>query len=786
MTIEEARQRLAELAPQLREAQSAYHSGDSPVMTDEHYDALIHEMRRLEATYPELAAADSPTKAVGAVARTGFAPSRHLERLYSLQDVFSLEELAEWYHGLPEGAREVTAEAKIDGLALNLRYERGRLTVAATRGDGVTGEDITANARTIAAVPTELAGSGWPAVMEVRGEVFFPLKEFAAFNERLEAAGKKTFANPRNAAAGSLRQKDPAITAGRPLSFIAHGIGALQDVPDATANLLATQAGVYEAFRGWGIPVSPYTQVVNEWSDIEAFVADMLKRRHSLLHGIDGAVLKVNDRGAQQGLGETSRVPRWAIAYKYPPEEVETRLVDIQVHVGRTGRATPYAIMEPTVVDGSTVSQATLHNPSEVARKGVRIGDIVILRKAGDVIPEIVGPVLAERTGKEREWRMPAACPACGAKLAPAQEGDADWRCPNTKSCPSQLQERVAHVGSRGGLDVDALGEETALWLTNPEAGRQDALTAVATGHRVSIEAADGTTHTIHLTKEKSQELGLIDEEGAVLDADGVIPEQVQRSLGIPAPQTPLLETEAGIFDLTPEDARNVWIWQEKKEKGEPTGDYRRVRAAWTKPRYRGRGADRVLAAPSTPGAAITKIVAELDAAKGKELWRKLVALSIRHVGPTAARALAERYGSLEAMLAAGPEELATVEGVGAIIAQSFTAWFEVDWHREIIDRWSAAGVRFADEKPAAGEAQTLTGMTIVVTGTVPGYTRDGAKEAIRARGGKAAGSVSKKTTAVVVGENAGSKAEKAAQLDIPIVAAEDFDTLLETGTLPA
>ncbi|MGO1638794.1 MAG: NAD-dependent DNA ligase LigA [Ancrocorticia populi] len=791
--LSQAKARWEEIAPLLASAQVAYHSGAAPEITDDHYDRLIHELRDIEAAHPELASQDSPTQNVGADATaTGFAPVTHLERLFSLQDVFTLEDLQAWY-----GAMEaelpadfaVTAETKIDGLALNLRYEGGELTVAATRGDGVTGEDVTPNAKTIGAVPVKLHGGGWPDVMEVRGEVFFPLKEFAEFNAKLRETGQKEYANPRNAAAGSLRQKDSRQTAMRPLSFIAHGIGALSGVSEETGKRLASQEGVYAAFAEWGIPVSPYTELVSTWEGVEAFITKHAEDRYSLIHGIDGAVFKVNNRGLQDRLGFTSRVPRWAVAYKYPPEEVETKLLDIRTQVGRTGRVTPFAVMEPISVAGSTVAQATLHNPTEVARKGVLIGDTVILRKAGDVIPEVVGPVVALRDGSEREWHMPPECPSCGTPIAPAKAGDVDMRCPNTRSCPAQLTERVGHIGSRGALDVEALGEATALWLTEPESGRADALTALATGHTLFIEDPDtGREHKVAITREKLMELGIVDADGALLYAEEVIPADLQRELGIPQEQEPLLHTEAGLFALTADDVRDVWIWKEVRKAGELTGDWRRVRAAWTKPRWkRPRGGEPELLAPSAPGKAIEKIVDELDKARTKELWRKLVALSIRHVGPTAARALAAAHPSLDELRAASLEDLANVEGVGQIIAESFREWFEVDWHREIVEQWEASGVEFADEVSAGAEApQTLAGMTIVATGSLAGYTRDSVKETIVAHGGKAAGSVSKKTTAVVAGDNAGSKATKAADLGVPILDEEQFAALLESGKLPS
>ena len=809
----EAAERWNELVPLLREAQAAYHSGDDPTMTDARYDALIHELRALEAAHPELAVPASPSRAVGADAtETGFAPIEHLERLFSLQDVFSMEDLRSWYEGL--GSPKVAAEAKIDGLALNLRYVGGRLVVAATRGDGRVGEDVTANVLTIGAIPRTLAGEGWPEVMEVRGEVFIATEDFERMNAHVRernlqieaenavriAEGRKAmapvreFANPRNAAAGSLRQKDPEATAKRPLSFIAHGIGALDGVPRATAARLETQEGVYSCFAEWAIPVSPYTKSVASWQEIEEFVADIAARRHELLHGIDGAVFKVEDRRAQAALGATSRVPRWAIAYKYPPEEVETRLLDIQVQVGRTGRVTPFAIMEPVEVQGSVVSRATLHNPEEVEHKGVLIGDIVVIRKAGDVIPEVLGPIRSARDGSEHRWTMPTQCPSCGAPVRASKEGDVDLRCQNARSCPAQLAARVAHIGSRGALDVEALGEETSLWLTNPEGNRREALMALATGHRLWFENPEYPGESgrqprwvaVSVPRERLKEAGAVDEDGAIVDSEAIIPLELQRELGIPEPQDAPLTTEAGLFSLTAEDVKDTRVWQEAREAGRATGDWRYARAAWTLPDWKVyKTKDNVLI-PSKPGKTLQTVLSELEAAKSKELWRKIVALSIRHVGPTAARAIAAAYPNLDEARAASLEELSEIEGVGGIIARSFLDWFAVDWHAQIIEDWRKAGVSFADAVEDAEEiAQTLAGMTIVATGSLEGYTRDSVKEAIVSHGGKAAGSVSKKTTAVVVGEKAGSKAAKAEALGIPMLTEEQFNELLRTGELP-
>ncbi len=785
-TLDDARERWNELAPLVASAQTAYHSGDEPIFTDEHYDRLVREMRALEAEHPELAVGSSPARSVGAPSTAGFANVNHLERLYSLQDVFTLEDLREWYEGTA-GSTACTAEVKIDGLAVNLRYVGGELAVAATRGDGVTGEDVTANVRTIASVPSSLRGD-FPDVVEIRGEIFIPLSEFEAFNARQKEAGLKEFANPRNAAAGSLRQKDPRVTAGRPLAFIAHGLGRVEASSSYVAGKLASQRGLYELFDSWGIPVSPYTRLVACWDDVEGFIREYADARFDLIHGIDGAVFKIDSRAEQEDLGATSRVPRWAVAYKYPPEEVQTRLLDIRVQVGRTGRVTPFAVMEPVTVAGSTVAQATLHNPAEVARKGVLVGDVVVVRKAGDIIPEVLGPVLALRDGTERKWTMPSRCPACGTELAPAKDGDVDIRCPNTRSCPAQLAERIAYIGSRAALDVEALGDETALWLTDPERRRPDALMAFAEGRKLHIEGEDGRVRVVEASRDKLRELNVVDHDGAIIDSEHIVDPEIQRSFGIPAPQTPVLSSEAGLFQLTAESVREVWIWQEVKVKGEPTGDYRLIRAAWTKPKWRRpKGAPAELVSPSQPGKMIELIVAELDAARTKELWRKIVALSIRHVGPTAAKAIAATFGSLDAARAASLEEMSGIDGVGPVIARSFLEWFDVPWHADIIDAWEEAGVVFTEETAPREEfPQTLAGMTIVATGTLTGYTRDSVKEAIESRGGRAAGSVSKKTTAVVAGANAGSKAAKAEALGVPLLDEEGFDELLRTGELPA
>ena len=777
-----ARERWGELVRAIETARDAYYNAvdaQSPV-SDAQYDLLYRELEELQATYPALDLPSSPTHSVGGRAVTDFSPAPHHERMYSLQDVFSLEEVQEWADRVAadtsttDADLPMTAEVKIDGVAVALTYEDGLLTRAATRGDGTVGEDVTGNVRTIASVPLVLSGDSHPALLEVRGEVYLPVEAFHAFNEARrtenlarQARGRaplQVFANPRNAAAGSLRQKDPAVTASRPLAFIAHGVGAI--VPAPGEDLPAEQHRWYELLASWGLPTSPYNGLVRGRQEREAFIARYADHRHDLLHEIDGIVFKVDSRALQDRMGHTSRVPRWATAYKYPPEEVRTRLLDIDVQVGRTGRVTPFGIMEPVRVAGSTVSRATLHNPTEVARKGVRIGDLVVLRKAGDVIPEIVAPVLEVRDGSERVFVMPDACPSCGTALAPAKEGDVDLRCPNTRSCPAQLTERVAHIGSRGALDVEGLGDEAATALTQPDAGRAQALAALAAGRVLETERAR--------IRIPAKELRALHPSARVEAA-----ERLLEARGVGA-QAPVLTGEAGLFDLTVEDLRDVMVWREVTRKGEPTGDWRLTRFFWSKETYDAAGA---VKRPTVPGKNATSMLDQLVTARTRPLWRILVALSVRHVGPTAARALAARFGSMEALSAATLEELSEVDGVGPAIAASWTDWLAVDWHREVLRQWEAAGVRTADDVPAgAGAAQTLAGLTVVVTGTLSRFTRDGAKEAIISRGGKASGSVSRRTSYVVVGENAGSKEAKARDLGLSILDEEGFERLLAKG----
>ncbi|ORL42899.1 NAD-dependent DNA ligase LigA [Prescottella equi] len=685
----EDRERWQELAEVVRNHQFRYYVLDSPIVSDGEFDQLFGELNALEERHPDLRTPDSPTQLVGGGFATEFKAVDHLERMLSLDNVFDYDELRTWIgrieaevsDGRSAGSAAAhpdlhyLCEVKIDGVALNLVYENGRLVRAATRGDGRTGEDVTLNARTISDIPETLTPSDEypiPALLEVRGEVFFRLEDFAALNASLVADGKAPFANPRNSAAGSLRQKNPAVTARRRLGMICHGLGRTEGFDPAG------QYDAYTALAAWGLPVSTHTSRVVGADAVVEKVKYWDEHRHDVEHEIDGLVVKVDEMSLHRRLGATSRAPRWAVAYKYPPEEATTKLVDIRVSVGRTGRVTPFAYMEPVLVAGSTVALATLHNASEVKRKGVLIGDTVVIRKAGEVIPEVLGPVVDVRDGSEREFVMPTECPECGTTLAPAKEGDADIRCPNQRSCPAQLRERVFHVAGRGAFDIEVLGYEAATALL---------------------------------------QAGVISDEG-------------------------------DLFSLTEDDLLEAPLFRTKAGKLSANG---------------------------------RRLLDNLGSAKQQPLWRVLVALSIRHVGPTAARALASEFGSLERIENAGVEELAAVDGVGGTIAAAVVAWFEVDWHRDIVAKWRAAGVTMEDERDES-IARNLEGLSIVVTGSLEGFSRDEAKEAILVRGGKAAGSVSKKTAFVVIGEAPGSKAAKAEELGVPILDEDGFRRLLEHG----
>ncbi len=674
MSTSQVRREMSDLAEQIRDHQYRYYVLDKPIISDAEFDLLWQRLLKLESANPELRDPHSPTLDVGGGFATHFEQFDHKEKMMSLDNVFSNEELDAWFERVAKESKKNTwlCEVKVDGLAINLLYEKGRLTRALTRGNGTTGEDVTVNIKAISSVPQQLKGKNIPDSVEIRGEVFFPIAKFNELNEALEEAGKNVFANPRNAAAGSLRQKDPKVTASRPLDMVVHGIGGIVGMD------FDTQSAAYEMMNSWGLPTSKRFKVAKSKAEVQEFIDYYLENRHSVEHEIDGVVIKVNERDQQKILGTTSRAPKWAIAYKYPPEEVTTKLLDIRVSVGRTGRVTPFGFMEPVRVAGSTVTNATLHNMEEVERKGILIGDIVVLRKAGDVIPEILAPVVEKRTGKERAFVMPTKCPECGSKLRAMSEGDVDIRCPNARSCPAQLRERIYYIGSRAALDIDVLGYEAANALLSEK----------------------------------------------------------------------LIVDESDLFNLTPEDLLKSEFFRKKD---------------------------------GSLGANAEKLLKALEAAKSRPIWRVLVALSIRHVGPTAAQALANNFGSIPAIADASVEQLAEVDGVGGVIAESIQEWFGEEWHKAIVEKWSAAGVAM-EGVTTSNKPQTLAGLTIVVTGSLTNFTRDGVTEAITERGGKAASSVSKKTDYVVVGDSPGSKAAKAEELGVPILDEAGFIALIENG----
>ncbi|MFD3478331.1 NAD-dependent DNA ligase LigA [Streptomyces sp. NPDC058695] len=706
-----AREQHAQLAEQIEEHRFRYYVKDQPVVSDGEFDKLLRSLEALEEQYPELRTPDSPTQKVAgsyAPVSTSFTAVEHRERMLSLDNAFDDAELAAWADRI---ARDVgtsdyhfLCELKIDGLAVNLTYEDGKLTRAATRGDGRTGEDITPNVRTIAEIPHRLKGDRVPALVEIRGEVFFPMEGFEELNARLVEAGDKPFANPRNAAAGSLRQKDPRVTATRPLHMVVHGIGAREGFD------IDRLSQAYELLHEWGLPTARHNRVVDSIEDVREFIAHYGENRHSIVeHEIDGAVVKLDEIPLQGRLGSTSRAPRWAIAWKYPPEEVNTKLVNIRVGVGRTGRVTPYAQVEPVTVAGSEVEFATLHNQDVVKKKGVLIGDTVVLRKAGDVIPEILGPVADLRDGSEREFVMPAECPECGTPLRAMKEGDIDLRCPNARSCPAQLRERLFYLAGRKSLDIENFGYVAAAALTKP------------------LE-----------------------------------------------PSEPALSDEGDLFDLTIEQLLPIRAYVLDQDSGLPKRDPKT-------------GEEKIATVfanqQGEPRKNALSMLENIAAAKERPLARIITGLSVRHVGPVAAEALAREFRSIDRIEQATEEELASTDGVGPIIAASLKQWFAEDWHREILRKWRAAGVRMEEE--GAGEDQgprPLEGLTVVVTGTLEHHTRDGAKEALQSRGAKVTGSVSKKTSFVVVGDNPGSKYDKAMQLKVPVLNEDGFAVLLEQG----
>ena len=666
-----SRHRMTELINEIRDHQFKYYVLDQPTITDAQFDALLRELQILEDKNPELREADSPTQHVGGGFSTQFEQRDHIEKMMSLDNVFDTDELAQWFDRIEKeiAQPQYLCEVKVDGLAINLTYEKGVLVRGLTRGNGVTGEDVTLNVKTIKNLPHQLKGDTAPSLIEVRGEVFFPIQAFNDLNESLEEAGKQLFANPRNGAAGSLRQKDPRITASRPLSVVVHGVGAREGID------FDSQSSAYEKLKSLGLPTSDRFKVCDTRAEVEKFIQFYADHRHDVEHEIDGVVIKVDSLSQQQQLGFTSRAPKWAIAYKYPPEEVTTVLLDIKVSVGRTGRVTPFAYMEPVKVAGSTVTNATLHNAEEIVRKGVLIGDTIVIRKAGDVIPEVLGPVLEKRKGSERAFVMPTQCPECGSELRAMSQGDVDIRCPNTQSCPAQLRERIYYIGSRAALDIDVLGYEAA---------------------------------------------------SALLDAK-------------------IIKDESDLFNLTAAALVTSDFFVKKDGK---------------------------------PAANVDKLLAALDEAKTRPLWRTLVALSIRHVGPTAAQGLAAALGSVKAISEATAQELADIDGVGEIIAESIIEWFAVGWHQEIISKWEKAGVCMVntqgDQLP-----QTLAGLTFVVTGGLDSFSRDGISETIAAHGGKASSSVSKKTDYLLAGRDPGSKLAKAQELGVPVIDEARFKELL-------
>ena len=669
------RHKIQELSEAIKDHQFQYYVNDKPSITDAAFDKMWQELIELEKKHPQFKLADSPTSDVGGGFATHFQQYDHIEKMMSLDNVFDQDELSTWFDRIEKSSAKNSwlCEVKVDGLAINLLYEKGKLTRALTRGNGTTGEDVTLNIKTIDTVPMQLSGGKIPDRLEVRGEVFFPLKAFDELNDSLEEAGKPRFANPRNAAAGSLRQKDPKVTASRPLDLVVHGIGAADGIS------FKQQSSAYELLKKWGLPTSDKFKVVNTRKDVIAFIDQYEKHRHDVEHEIDGVVIKVNEIAVQNELGFTSRAPKWAIAFKYPPEEVTTKLLDIKVSVGRTGRVTPFAFMEPVKVAGSTVTNATLHNQEEIIRKGILIGDTVLIRKAGDVIPEVLGPVIEKRTGKEKAFVMPTVCPDCGSALRAITEGDVDIRCPNNQSCPAQLVERLFYIGSRSALDIDVLGYEAA----------------------------------------------------AALLADG------------------LVKDEGDLFQIT-------------KEKLEKSDFFKRKDGKESK--------------------IIERLEKGLLVAKDRPLWRVLVALSIRHIGPVSAKALVRKFGSIKAIENASINELSETESVGNIVAESIKEWFNEPWHQAIVKKWSKAGVRMTEEFKEITVEQNLVGLIIVVTGSLKDFTRDGAKEAIESRGGKAAPAVSKNTDFVVAGEAAGSKLQKAEELGVTVLDEAGFKSLLAKG----
>ena len=664
--------KIEQLRDQIRYHAHRYHVLDAPEISDADYDTLVRDLIAIETEHPELITADSPTQRVGAVPSDLFAAVTHRERMFSLDNAESTTELEAWEERatrqLGRNPSGFVCELKIDGLAVSLTYENGALSRAATRGDGTTGEDITANVRTIEAVPLRLFGE-FPEVLEARGEIYLPIDAFDALNTAQLDAGRKVFANPRNAAAGSVRQKDPTVTASRDLSIWVYQLGFVQGGPD-----FGHHWETMEYLASLGFRTNPASALVADLAAVERYVADIETARHRLNYQTDGVVIKINDLAEQTELGFTAKAPRWAIAYKFPPEEQITTLVGIEVGVGRTGRVTPYAILDPVFVGGVTVTNATLHNEDEVHRKDVRIGDRVIVRRAGEVIPEVVGPIVSSRDGTETVWHMPENCPFCSNPIV-LPEGEKVARCTGGLECPSRLREWLAHFVGRSGMDIEGMGYKT---------------------------------------------IDLLIAEGLVKDPADIF----------------FLETDALL-------GRDGW------------GDL-----------------------------SVSKLMSGIDEARRRPIARLLIGLGIRHVGGTVARVLARTFRSLDALVGASEDEISSIDGIGPTIAASIRSWASAAETPPLIEKLRSGGVRLADEEPEATTGDLLAGVTLVITGTLAGFSRDESKAAVEQRGGKVTGSVSGKTTAVVAGESpGGSKMTKAADLDVPIVDEALFVRLLAEGS---
>ncbi len=676
-TSEEARLRIAELRSSVARHNALYYENDAPELPDAEYDVLVRELRELEAQFPEFVDDSSPSQTVGGAPSATFAPVQHAIPMTSLDNAMDADELRAWGERVQnslEGQQvKFVCELKIDGLAMSIRYVDGEMVTAATRGDGRVGEDVTANVRTISVIPQRLADA--PSIFEVRGEVYMPRAVFEALNDEAGKTGGRELVNPRNAAAGSLRQKDSSVTARRRLSFWAYQIGDREGGPEHSTH---DEALAY--ISELGFPVNPEVTVHSSFDDVVEFCESAVARRHDLDYDVDGVVIKVDDLAQREALGYTSRAPRWAIAFKFPPEERTTTLLDIRVSVGRTGRTTPFAVLDPVFVDGSTVSMATLHNEDQVRIKDVRPGDTVIVRKAGDVIPEVVGPVLSDRPEGTVPWTFPKHCECPLRSEFVRADGEADTRCVEPQ-CPFQRDQQIMYWASRGAMDIEGLGERTVVQLT-----ARELVSDVADLYRLSADD--------------------------VVDLEG-------------------------------------------------------------------------FARPSAE-----KLIAAIDESRRQPAWRVLTGFGIKHLGPTVAQALIAARGSVRGVFTSSEAELSEVDGIGDVIAQSVTRWWELPIHRDLVDRLEAGGVVLDIDDRAVSESEalehTLEGRAVVITGTVPGYTRDEAGAAVVARGGTSPGSVSKKTFALVVGDGAGaSKLTKAESLGVPIIDATIFEEFLSTGAIP-